>query len=419
LKRWLVTVLACVPVVACRSVSDEAHRTERPPAWAEGERSVLVRASRLGPANDSSTDAAISALGLGIAQNLRDGFALRGELELAGLTGDDAGADAGGALIGSLRWNALRGRRWSVFLELGLGALLSNDDFPQGGTSANFLRETGLGVQFALTETVGVTAGVRQRHVSNGRGLVDDNPSWEGLGGYVGLDFELPPAASIHEARIDPVVAPPQPWSLRVEVQGGEIEGESARGAAIAFDSRLIGAYYGGVRFAFDELDGEALREWGGALYRLADRGLADLSFDRQSLDTFRDDEVAIFGEFHANDLATVTGGLGYGARSHDADRALCSLIFHLYPIDSLALVAGIAARDPLDDFGAASFDVPLGIEYAPDFLRRYGGSLFAEDGLNDEARVLGVRGTLGPDHLVVPSLRDRQRSAGPLRRRP
>ncbi len=46
------------------------------------------------------------------------------------------------------------------------------------------------------------------------------------------------------------------------------------------------------------------------------------------------------------------------------------------------------------------------------------GLSVYAEDGLNDEARVIGLRWTLGGPWGEEGSLRGRDRSAGPRRTR-
>ena len=409
----LVAIPLALPAIACQTPSTPV----RGPV-SEGTRAFSVASAWADSVPEDARDIQMGAGRFGYAHRFRDGFALVGELDLSHYDvpgGDDA---TGIGASGFLRWHAIRGPSWSAFLEYGVGLLATEDEFPPGGTGLNGQRQAGAGLLIELSQALRLTMGVRQQHVSNGRGLTEDNPSWDGLGGYVGLVFDLLPIG--HEPVPARVFEPVEPWdwSLGIEGRGGELGSESAGGGVLTFDGRLHESTFGQVRGALDSVDGEALSELGLAVYQRLDQGLFGVAFDRQELDVFHDGEITLFGELYANDLVTAVGVLGHENRSHSPDRVLGAVLLRVYPFDSLMIETGVAARDTYADFDAGSFDVPLGIEYGLPVPESAGLSIFAQDGINDDARIVGVRlrlGSGGPFHPLV----DRHRAAGPLRNRP
>lgn len=347
--------------------------------------------------------------------------AIDGGLHAAGPNaGGQVGEHAGASASTLLRWHALQGRGWSAFLEFGLGLLASDDDFPEGGTKWNGLRQTGVGVQFDLWRALRLTAGVRQQHVSNGKGLVQDNPSWEGQGAYVGLEFDVTPRnAEWLEARAMDV-PDAAPWSARIEARGGEYDDDvRGGGAVLALDAQLQGPWFAQLRASGDEVEGESLTEFGFALYARGRRGRIGVAYDRQELDVFHDDEFTLFGEWLANDITTVQSVLGHESRSHSDDRVVAGVLLRLYALDELAIDSGVVARAEPDEFRADAFNVPLGVEYALSDLVLPGLSVFAQKDLHDGQRVVGLRWTFAPTGSAHRSLRERDYSSGPLRLRP
>ncbi|MCB9905918.1 MAG: acyloxyacyl hydrolase [Planctomycetes bacterium] len=383
-----------------------------------------VQAGHFEPPSDDPRSISLDSLRLGVEHRFRDSFALLGELDLASFDGapevDGGVSDAAGfGLDGLLRWYAIDGEAWGAFVDFGLGLLATDEAFPSGGTRLNGTRHIGVGAAFDIPGPLALTFSVRQQHVSNGRGLVDDNPSWEGLGAMIGLQMDAGRAERMESPRRDlpPIVA--WPWSLRVEGRAGEIGGTAASGALLAADARVAGPLHVQLRAGLDDLAGESLREMGGALYARRYRGLFGVGYDRQELDVFSDDETTIFGEWYANDLMTVAGSLGYEARKLQEDRVALSLLFKAYPLDWLSVGSGIVGRETREDFGQESFGVPLSIELALPTPAGVSVSVFAEDGLDDDSSLVGLRLVLGGSGRGAACLRDRDRAMGPLRLRP
>lgn len=80
-------------------------------------------------------------------------------------------------------------RRWSVYADVGIGMVFTDEDVPPGGTKYNFTPRAGVGATFALgDEGVRLDVGVRWAHVSNASTSgTDDNPSRDSPMVYVGV----------------------------------------------------------------------------------------------------------------------------------------------------------------------------------------------------------------------------------------
>jgi predicted porin len=106
--------------------------------------------------------------------------------------GDSPDADdswAPGANIG-LRWHFHERDRLTLFIEGIAGLFYGQHNFPKGGTHFNFNEQFGLGATYRIDGNVHFLGGVRYMHISNARIRgADENPSYDGLGGYVGVLF--------------------------------------------------------------------------------------------------------------------------------------------------------------------------------------------------------------------------------------
>lgn len=106
------------------------------------------------------------------------------ELALIQLHGrrDDVDTSArGGALTYVLRWHALRHGASSAYLQFGWGGAMFVEPFPRGGTRFNGTSMFGAGVQLGLGRGGALRVDVREVHVSNGKGLVPENPAFDGV----------------------------------------------------------------------------------------------------------------------------------------------------------------------------------------------------------------------------------------------
>lgn len=361
---------------------------------------------------------------LEVGHFVRHGLSVGGELGVHAIDSDASGsgaADTHGASASTLlRWHAFEGRGWSAFMELGVGLLATDDSFPAGGTRWNGLRQAGVGLELELTSQLRLAAGVRQQHVSNGKGLVADNPAWDGQGAYLGLHFDLTPQAAPRRAARTMTLPPAEPWSLRLEARGGEYGGDDRGGGGVfALDTQVYGPLFAQVRGSLDSVEQEALGEYGAALYVRGETGRVGVAYDRQELDVFSDDEFSLFGEWLASDITTVASVVGREFRSHSEDRSFAGVLLRIYVLDGLAVDSGIAARAASDEIGSDAVLVPLGFEYAFAPALLPGLSLFAQNDLHDDSRVVGLRWTYSPGLTASRSLRERDFSNGPLRLRP
>lgn len=385
----------------------------------ERARALTVQAGGLSSHSPAPEETSASSARIGLSRQVRDGFAIVGELGLSTFDEPHRSPTLGADVSALLRWDAFHAGRWRGFVEFGFGLLLTDDEFPTGGTSLNGIRHVGAGLACEVDDDLQLVLSVRQQHASNGRGFVEDNPSWDGLGAFLGFSLNMTPEDLERSPARDRELLDARDWSFRTELRGGDLGDETGVGALLAWDTRVCEPIYVQVRGTLDRVEDESLVEVGAALYGRSPRGLIGVTYDRQELDVFHDDQVTAFGEWHANDLVTVAAIAGYESRNLGLDRALGGLSFRMYPFDSLRLEAGIGYRSPIDDLEQDAFDVPLGIEYAPEIMRRVGLSIFAEDGLDDGQRVVGVRWAVGGGGSPNWSLRDRDRTLGPVRRRP
>jgi hypothetical protein len=130
---------------------------------------------------------------LGVNYYVRDDLGIG--IEVAGLVldakegFDDAGA-AGANL--TLRHHIYERGDFSAFLEVALGMIYADDEFPPGGTRFNFTEQFGVGATYRLKDDLFFVGGARFIHISNayihGR---DQNPGINAVGGYVGLMFRF------------------------------------------------------------------------------------------------------------------------------------------------------------------------------------------------------------------------------------
>lgn len=105
-------------------------------------------------------------------------------------TGDDADDATGMGVNLGLRYHFLERERLSLFFEGIAGLFYGHRNFPEGGTHFNFNEQLGLGATLRMRDNLHLIGGVRFIHISNARIRgEDENPSFNGLGGFVGVMF--------------------------------------------------------------------------------------------------------------------------------------------------------------------------------------------------------------------------------------
>jgi hypothetical protein len=93
----------------------------------------------------------------------------------------------GGALV---RWHFIREERFTMFVDVGCGLLLSNNDIPEGGSAVNFTPRADVGGMWLMSEGVALSARVGWFHVSNAQ-TDEANPGLDTLAIGLGLSFDF------------------------------------------------------------------------------------------------------------------------------------------------------------------------------------------------------------------------------------
>lgn len=101
----------------------------------------------------------------------------------------DMAQEAGGFNFNLLlRWHYMTREKWSAFLEMGGGILITTDEVPAGGSGFNFTPQAGAGISVDVGNDVRLLTGVRSHHISNAR-TFDNNPGQDSFYGFVGLSM--------------------------------------------------------------------------------------------------------------------------------------------------------------------------------------------------------------------------------------
>ena len=107
---------------------------------------------------------------------------------------DQDGDDATGISMSlGARWHAVNRPRWSLFADIGLGALVATDNVPDDGTGFNFLPRMGGGGTLEIGHTGSrAVIGLRWHHISNARIFGDvSNPARNAPMFYFGISIPL------------------------------------------------------------------------------------------------------------------------------------------------------------------------------------------------------------------------------------
>ena len=88
-----------------------------------------------------------------------------------------------------VKYHYIQNSRFSLFFDCGFGAIYSVDRFPKNGTHFNAQYYGGFGANFNLSPIKALQFGFRFFHSSNGRGLTFDNPAYDSINIYTGINF--------------------------------------------------------------------------------------------------------------------------------------------------------------------------------------------------------------------------------------
>jgi len=190
LSTRLIMTLICILLPPLIQAAPDNVTSEQSASFlSKGKKITFISAGNYSGIEDSK-DINISNLSFGKAYYVTDGLGLYGEVLAMATQGERDGIDADVEGIGAffaLRWHFIRMKNWSLFLNHGIGPLLFFEEFPPGGTKLNGLTQYGVGMKIRISNSKFINLGVRHIHISNGKGFVDDNPSYDGHGAYLEL----------------------------------------------------------------------------------------------------------------------------------------------------------------------------------------------------------------------------------------
>lgn len=146
---------------------------------------VALEADLTGAFDFDGTELAI--LDVGVQWFVADGVSagIFGEGIYATQDLDDALGGGGGVL---LRWHFLREERFTLFGEIGCGAVWFTDRVPPGGSDFNFSPRASIGASIALGGSARLDARVGWFHLSNAQ-TSEGNPGLDALAVGLGLVF--------------------------------------------------------------------------------------------------------------------------------------------------------------------------------------------------------------------------------------
>jgi len=382
----------------------------------------IITAGRV-PGNNDNQAVDIAELRLGLGHYFRDRLGFYGELSLYRPTGERNGRSVdtiGLGLAFALRWHFLRRPSYSLYADWGLGLMVGLDPFPPAGTRHNGIPHFGLGLSARFRQDTQLLAGFRQLHISNGKGLVPENPSFDGLGAYLGVALRpgfktpLPPEGESLPFGGDSL-------RIRAEAIFEDIDEEDSTGGLFALDVRLLPAarLHAQLAFSAAELAGESIWEVTLHVYRQTAVGRFALGYSRQEFNVFTSDYYNLQIDRSLNDISTMEFMASLERKNLDDDRVFGGLFIITYPTDALALLSGIGFErqeyeffESLENLNDAGFT--FGVEWLPGPMADLGLSFFFKEGIGYDVTTVGLR--FQPDKKQTLRERHRRGSFVPLR---
>ncbi|MDH3891161.1 MAG: acyloxyacyl hydrolase [candidate division Zixibacteria bacterium] len=367
------------------------------------------------PGNGDNDDVRARELRAGIGHYFRDRLSLCGELSLYRPTGYRDGVSAktiGLGLSFAVRWHFVRRPSFSFFTDWGVGFMVGSKSFPPGGTKYNATPNFGLGISTEFVLGWRILMGLRQLHMSNGKGLVANNPSFDGLGGFIGLAFRPGYKEPVPKVGADLPFASDGLLFL-VDATYKNIDDENSPGGRVSMDFPLLNSanLKGQLAFYSAELADEMIWEGAVHVYRETPGGRLALGYSRMEFNVFTSDFFNFQIEHGLNDISTLDFIASFERKNLADDRVYGGLFITVYPMDALALRSGIAFErqeheffSSIDNLNDAGFN--FGIQWSPNVLADVGVSLFLNSGIGYDVTTAGLRFQPGGKR----SLRERHR---------
>lgn len=317
-----------------------------------------------------------AAVRLGAEYRFYPAFGLGPEvsfIQLSGFRDGAANTARGIAATYVARWYALRAGASSLYGLFGFGGVAFDAPFPRAGTRLDGTSLWGVGATLGLGERGWLRLEARQLHASNGKGLVPDNPAYDGLELGVHLAIAPAPAAASRPG----LTSDPGSDRLRIArlelFAGARADGYSTvtqASAAIAgvhasLEARLaarLAAQLDLLGGAFS--DGQPASAAAGRLYYRDARTALGVSIGGAGQgDRLAGASYSGFVERYEDATLLVSVGVGYEHARDTEDRWFGELFLHLYPSERWLVVAGASYAEAAIKQTRA--DITMHVEYA------------------------------------------------------
>lgn len=373
-----------------------------------GAPAVRVAAARWSGYETHAEDVSIRDVRAGYEVPLLPTVSLVGEAGVLLPEGRRGGAevDATGGTAGvSLVWRPVCGRAGSLSFTHGYGVAYFDRAFPPGGSAWNGTLQFGVGGTLRVADGVALEGGVRHFHVSNGKGLVPQNPAFNGVGVHLGLRATLGSVPLLLPSSFaGDTAAGARGGGVRVEEAGvltGVQSGSYSTGGGGGEDAWFAGGaaratapLAAGARLQVDATAGEYLGHGtfvnvAATAFRRFDGGAAGVSWSHARFEGFRTDQALVVGERHEGAALTVAGAAGVEMRDGD-DLMVAELFLRLYPAENLMVASGVSwARA---DTKQTDADLLVRLEAQPRRLLGERASFFVERRNKDLRFAAGIR---------------------------
>lgn len=351
--------------------------------------------------NGRNDDVQVAAARFGLVHYFRERLGFFSEAAALAPSGRRDGRvvdTVGLGFASGLRWHFRLRPRYGLYAEWGAGFMVATDAFPPQGTSWNGMSYFGAGVNAGAGDGLQILAGLRQMHVSNGKGLVPQNPSFDGLGGYLGLALTpryRPPYPLVGDAL--PFGGRDLRW--RAEATYEHVDDDDSSGGGVSADLAL--AWRPGLRLqlagTMAQLVDEAIWKVSARLYQETTSGRVLVGYSRQEFNVFTSDICDLQVERTLSDVSTVVGTVSYEDKNLAQDRLYGGLFIITYPAAFAAISSGVGFErqqreifDSVDNLNDAGLN--LGLEVAPRFMARLGLSAYCTVGIGYDSQLAGIR---------------------------
>ncbi|MFC1851269.1 acyloxyacyl hydrolase [candidate division CSSED10-310 bacterium] len=413
LKKWtafffLLTLWAHQSGIASEEASDDAYVQDSAIDW--NALSYTISGVYIA-GHDENRDTTVTEALFGVGLPLGKRVGLYGDVHLAYFNGERENVEINAEGIGitfQLRWHFLKYKSWGTYLDYGPGFIVTTEKFPPGGTTYNFITQYGMGLDLTIRENVHLLLGFREQHLSNGKGIGEDNPTYDGAGMYAQLlVYSSDSQDDTKQDSFSHALSDYSTFNASVQGYYGLVDDEHYRA------SELQIGLSASDRFAFQagaivgNLVGETLTEFGFYTFHRMSRSVQSIYYGYKKYADFKSNVFSMGIDYYENEIVTVSFGSSYERDNFENEIWLAGLFLNLYLSDNFFLRSGLATDQLLEDeFKADDVGLRFGLEWKCFQLGELAFSLYAEQWIT-EVNVVGFRVSLTDKMTIIEQQRN------------